>query len=229
MTQNIKTINLGGVNCFLVKAGEGFILIDSGVSNKRAVLDKELENAGCQPGALELILLTHGDIDHTDNCAYLRAKYGAKIAMHREDAGMVETGDMSWNRNARPDKISLLGVFILLIGKLTPFFGTPGKFEKFTPDICVEDGQDLSGYGLEAKVICLPGHSKGSIGILTADGDLFCGDLWMNMIKPNEHFMIDNLADYQASVNKLKNLRINTVYPGHGKAFPVEKVLDKAG
>jgi len=41
----------------------------------------------------------------------------------------------------------------------------------------LEEGQPLSDVGLDASVLHLPGHSKGSIGILTASGDLFCGDL----------------------------------------------------
>jgi glyoxylase-like metal-dependent hydrolase (beta-lactamase superfamily II) len=32
MTQEIVTINLGGVNCYLVKTGDGCILIDTGFS-----------------------------------------------------------------------------------------------------------------------------------------------------------------------------------------------------
>jgi len=72
----------------------GFILIDTGCSNKRVELEKRLESAGCKPGDLKLIVLTHGDFDHTGNAAYLRKKFGAKIAMHHEDSGMVERGDM---------------------------------------------------------------------------------------------------------------------------------------
>jgi len=41
MTQEIKTINLGGVNCYLVKVGGGYILIDTGFSSKRAYLENE--------------------------------------------------------------------------------------------------------------------------------------------------------------------------------------------
>ncbi len=64
----------------------------------RDALEKELENAGCKPGNLQLIVLTHGDTDHAGNCAYLREKYGAQIAMHSDDSGMVERGYPSWNR-----------------------------------------------------------------------------------------------------------------------------------
>jgi len=80
MPQEIKTINLGGVNCFLVKTGDGHVLIDTGLPTKRTDIEKELESAGCKPGNLKLIVLTHGDFDHTGNVAYLRKKFGTKIA-----------------------------------------------------------------------------------------------------------------------------------------------------
>ena len=43
MTLEIKTINLGGVNCYLVKAGDGYILIDTGFASKRAYLFRDIQ------------------------------------------------------------------------------------------------------------------------------------------------------------------------------------------
>ncbi len=105
MLQGIKTIRLllpfkmGAVNCYLIETSSGYILIDTGSSNARADLEKELESAGCRPGNIELIAITHGDFDHTGNTAYLGKKFGSKIAMHLDDSGMVERGDMFWNRS----------------------------------------------------------------------------------------------------------------------------------
>jgi len=208
-----------GVNCFLIKTGSGFFLIDTGVANKRLALEKELERQGCRPGELKLVILTHGDSDHADNAAYLREKYGAKIAIHPEDAGMVEHGDMSWKRKPKPDKVAFFFRLITLV------FSGPVKFDTFKPDILLEDGQDLSPYGLEAHVLHLPGHSKGSIGVLTASGDLFAGDLLSNFFKPGYHF-IDDLVDWNNSMEKLKEMEIKTVYPGHGKAFSMKRLLN---
>nr|MDO8075676.1 MBL fold metallo-hydrolase [Candidatus Freyarchaeota archaeon] len=73
---------LGTVNCYLIKTDTSYILIDTGCSNKRTELEKELESAGCKPGNLKLVVLTHGDFDHTGNAAYLREKFGTRIAMH---------------------------------------------------------------------------------------------------------------------------------------------------
>ncbi len=92
------------VNCYLVKIHEHFILIDTGVTKKRAVIETELKNLGCQLGQLKLIILTHGDFDHAGNAQYLRNKFKTQIAMHQNDSGMVEHGDMLWNR----DKQNLL-------------------------------------------------------------------------------------------------------------------------
>ena len=216
MTLKIKTITThfifnNYVNCYLVRTGVGYILIDTGMPNKRGIIEKELESAGCRPGNLKLIVLTHGDFDHTSNAAYLREKFGTKVAMHYGDSGMVERGDMFWNRK-NPN---------ILIKIIFDLFFRLSKSDRFKPDFYIEDGYDFTKYGFDAKVLHLPGHSKGSIEILTADGKLFCGDLLANISKPTRFLIIDDSKEANASIEKLKHLKINTVYPGHGKSFPM--------
>lgn len=214
MPQEIKTIKLnmgfklGNANCYLVKTDIGYILIDTGPSNKRFELEVELEKAGCEPGNLKLIIITHGDFDHTGNAAYLREKFDTKIAMHHDDLGMAEHGDMFWNRKGN-----------FLIKKIVPIFFRFRKSERFKPDLYIEDGDDFSEYGFDAKVIHIPGHSKGSIGILTDDGALFCGDLLINTKEPVLNSIMDDKEAANSSVEKLKELSINNVYPGHGEPF----------
>ncbi|MCL5961383.1 MAG: MBL fold metallo-hydrolase [Chloroflexi bacterium] len=220
MTSEIKVICYGGVNCFLIKADNGYVLIDSGVPSKRADLEKEIEKAGCEPGNLKLIVLTHGDYDHAGNCAYLREKYGTRVAMHNGDFGMVDSGDWNWNRKAKPDKA-------FIIFRIVSFFVRPSNFDTFRPDLIIEEDYDLSAYGFDAKVLHIPGHSKGSIGILTSGGDLFCGDLLYNIFGKPGIRSIDDLADFEASIEKLKMLDINTVFPGHGKPFPMEVFMKR--
>jgi glyoxylase-like metal-dependent hydrolase (beta-lactamase superfamily II) len=219
MAQAITIIALGGVNCYLLAAGEGFILIDTGLATKRDALVHALERAACRPGDLRLVVLTHGDVDHAGNARYLREEYGVAIAMHAADAGMVERGDMSWNRKAKPDRTTMTGRFIRLAGRLMELSRRSAPFETFAPDMLVDDGYDLAGYGLDARVVHLPGHSKGSIGVLTGAGDLFCGDLLYNWRRPSVP-IIDDLADHTASLEKLRGRPVGTVHPGHGKPFP---------
>lgn len=221
MPQKIKIISfslpyrLGPVNCYLIKTDTGYILVDTGCSNRRADLEKELESAGCKPGNLKLIVLTHGDFDHTGNAAYLRKKFGTRIAMHYDDSGMAERGNMFWNRKKGN----------VLIRMIAPILFGFGKSKRFKPDLYIENGDDLSEYGFDAKVLHIPGHSKGSIGILTAGDDLFCGDLLENRDKPGLNSIMDDSAAANTSVQKLKSLEINAVYPGHGKPFPMDMFI----
>lgn len=220
MQPRVRTINLplryrlGSVNCYLIDAGTGFVLIDTGGSSKRVSLERELDSAGCLPGDLKLIVLTHGDFDHTGNAAYLRKTFGAKVAMHCDDAGMVERGDMFWNRRKGN----------LVLGMMARVLFGFGRSKRFKPDLVIEDGYDLSEHGFDARVLHVPGHSKGSIGVLTAGGNLFCGDLLENTEQPSLSTIIDDATAAKASVEKLRDLTIATVYPGHGRSFPITEL-----
>jgi hydroxyacylglutathione hydrolase len=204
----LKSI-LASVNCYLLKLDSGYILIDTGWTKSRATLEERLSLEGCKPGNLHLIIVTHGDFDHIGNCLYIKNKFSSKIAMHNDDVGMAERGDMFWNRKKSN---FIMRALSNLIFKLN-------SSDRFSPDVCLNEGDDLSEYGLNARVLNLPGHSAGSIGILTNDGNLFCGDLFQNTSKPALSSIMDDLSYAEKSVKKLFNLNIEKVYPGHGKTF----------
>jgi hydroxyacylglutathione hydrolase len=186
-------LRMGTVNCYLLRTVAGFVLIDTGGSNARKMLLAELERSGCSPGALNLVVLTHGDFDHIGSAAHLRTATGAAIAMGRDDAAMAERGDMFANRK-RPS-----AVIRILVPIITGFSAA----QRFTPDILLD----------------VPGHSAGSIGVLTAAGDLFCGDLLENTKAPALNSLMDDPAAAQASIAKLATRKVTTVYPGHGRPF----------
>ena len=200
---------LGSVNYYIVETGGGFFLIDTGASNRRNEVERALGDAGCKAGDLKLIILTHGDFDHTGNAAYLRGKFGARIAMHRDDAGMLERGDIFWNRKSGN----------LLIRAVASSLFRFSRSERCSPDLHLDEGDSLSAYGLDATALHVPGHSKGSIAILTADGSLFSGDLLLYKDRPVLNSIIDDRAAAQASFERLRSLKPNTVYPGHGESF----------
>jgi hydroxyacylglutathione hydrolase len=217
MTAQISTIRLplplklSHVNSFLVHTDHGCFLVDTGMTNARQQLEVALNHLCCQPGDLKLILLTHGDFDHTGNARYLRDKFHAPIAMHKDDAGMLENGDMFWNRKIKNG----------LLKKLVPLFARLGEKEQCTPDILLDDEASLVEYGLDAIAVNTPGHSTGSLCYLTSDGDLFCGDLFNNSRgQPSLNSMMYDKPAGEASFTRLKALQIKMVYPGHGAPFP---------
>ena len=216
--RRVHAIGVAGVNCYLLAAGDGFVLIDTGKPENRDQIAARIATAGCPPAALQLIVLTHGDYDHAGNAAFLRDLHGSRIAMQRDDAPRVEQGDWSLGMKPKPDR------FPLLYRTMARFI-KPGAFDTFTPDLCVEDGQDLAAFGLAATVLRLPGHTRGSIGVLTSTGELFCGDLLDSMMgRPSLQFFIDDLPAARTSLARLRGLQVSTVYPGHGKPFGLEQV-----
>ena len=159
-------------------------------------------------------MLTHGDFDHIGNAAYLGQAYHAKIAMHRDDVKMAEKGDMFSNRN-RPN---------ILVQKIAPLMFGFGKNERFKPDILINEAYDLSLHHLDAKIISIPGHSKGSIGILMRNGDFYCGDLLENLDHPKLNSIMDDPTLAKFSAEMLKSHGIKTIFPGHGEPFELDSL-----
>jgi len=216
MTESIRTLTFRWVNAYLVKTDDGFVLIDTGMPGNRVTLERELSAAGCGPGDLRLIVITHGDPDHSGNAAYLRAKYGAKIAMHKAEAAAVEQGNMFLSRGPLPPVRRMLKPLISLF-RLR-------KRDRFTPDLYLEDGDRLDECGLAGTILHVPGHSAGSIAVLTDEGAFFSGDFLENRTRPSTATIVDDAEALKVSFERVKTLDIKNAYPGHGKAFTVDEI-----
>lgn len=211
--QKIYPIELGFVNCFLVQGEGGFVLIDTGMSFHRKKVQQALEKAGCQPGDLKLVILTHPDADHIGGASYFQKQYGAKVAIHPLDA----PGAISGNAADARKSVAASGRLVMKIMGL--FVVT-----KCQPDVLLEEGSDLSGYGVDLQVLHLPGHSQGSIGLLTPEGELFCGDLMTNDKEPGPSGIVDEANVMMASIERVKTLPVKVIYPGHGKPFSLDEL-----
>jgi len=216
MAQEIRSLAFRWVNAYLVRTGAGFVLIDTGFTRNRAQLENVLSEAGCRPGDLKLIVVTHGDPDHAASAAYLREKHGAKIAMHKAEAAAVEWGDMFLSRGPLSPRARM-------IRPLTALFRLR-KSDWFTPDLYLEDGGSLREYGFDAVVLHVPGHSAGSIAVLTVDGDLFSGDFLENRTCPSVATLVDDREALVVSLERVRKLNIRNVYPGHGAAFTMAEM-----
>jgi glyoxylase-like metal-dependent hydrolase (beta-lactamase superfamily II) len=102
---------------------------------------------------------------------------------------------------------------------IAPVWAGYKKADRFEVDIQLADGDRLDEYGIDAQVIEIPGHSSGSIGILTPAGELLCGDLFENREQPGFSSIMDDPPTAELSAEKLDGYTIMTVYPGHGEPF----------
>ncbi len=213
----VTPIRLSIANCYLLKTGTGYILIDTGFSWHRRALRNALRAAGCGAGDLKLIVITHGDLDHTGNCVWLQKRYRAPVGMHPAEAAAAERGNMFLSRKNGP------GLFVRALVSFMGLF----VFRRFKPQVLLKEGDALSEYGLDARILHLPGHSMGSIGVLTAEGQFFCGDLLATKDgRPIRGALVDDAGEMDASIQRLKNLHIKMVYPGHGRPFTMEELTE---
>lgn len=200
MKQEIITIDLGGVNSYLLKSDNGFILVDTGghlvmdkeFSNRLDLLKQKLENNGCTSENIKLILLTHGDIDHVCNAAYLRDKYQTKIALHKNDWYLVEQLNIQDFMHSFHYRSLILKIVFILMGNTIRKVGkkTVESFNAFTPDIVIDEKFKLSDLGFDGKIIHVPGHTSDSVAILTKNGELIAGDMFSNIKKPKLCLML---------------------------------------
>jgi hydroxyacylglutathione hydrolase len=184
-----------------------------------------LNNAGCTPDNLKLVVLTHGDNDHVANASFIKEKYNAEIAIHSEDLELVENPSLEKvMENFHFKALIYKVIFPLLKKKIYRITEkTLDDYERIKPDILLSAGDSLLKYGFDAKIIHLPGHTHGSIGILTGNGDLVAGDILTNNKKPDASPNAIDFAALKKSILRLQSMDIKTVYPGHGKPFEMKQ------
>lgn len=200
----IHRIASGNVNCYIVADNDNAILIDTGRKKYR---EKILEK--CKEFHVSLIVLTHGHMDHCQNAAYLANALHIPIAMNKKDMDLILD-----NRKQYLLAKTLLGKIVLSVS-LSSF--EKDSLEVFEPILYLKNGDDLSEYGIAAKVVELPGHTKGSIGIEIED-NLFVGDALMNMFYPTVSMLYVDEQEMLSSAKYISGLGEKTIYFGHGKS-----------
>ncbi|MGL5434478.1 MAG: MBL fold metallo-hydrolase [Lachnospiraceae bacterium] len=185
--QQIIRLGLDGVNAYLIQSSGGFVLVDTGghivtdkVPNNRGdMLLAKLDSAGCSRDNLNLIILTHGDNDHAANAQLIRQNYQASIAMHPDDLALVSNPTLDiymQSYSYRPLIYKMM--FCCLRGAIKKVTKKMvDDFTSFDPDYLLSDEERLDNYGVKGKVVHLPGHTMGSIGVLLDDGELIAGML----------------------------------------------------
>ena len=200
----IQRLKFSYANCYLLSGEGGSILIDTcnfrdGPGIYERVKDKNVR----------LILLTHCHFDHVSSAKYLAKRLNVPIAMSEADEYLIGNGTASILHGD-----TLFGKFMSHYSQRVLKMAT---YSVFSPEILLEDGQELSEFGVAARVIALPGHTKGSVGVLTDDGNIIVGDAMFNMVRPTGSRLFEDWETMNRSVDKIRNSGAATIYVGHGR------------
>jgi len=99
-------------------------------------------------------------------------------------------------------------------------------------DVLVEDELDLEQYGVRARVISTPGHTRGSLSVIVESGEAVVGDLvlprYMAFGPPAIAFWAASREDSLASVRKVLALKPSVIHASHGGPFRPEALARMA-
>lgn len=209
-------VRMGMVSAFLVRQ-DGVILVDTGPPGHEAVILEAMEKARIAPGDIRLILLTHGHEDHAGSAAGLRQRIGSPVAIHEKDAGKIREG--------RQDCLKATGIAGILFGLLIGT-GREKRFPSCEPDIVFSDLLDLGPYGIQGRVIPMPGHTPGSSSLILENGDALVGDIMVPAIpsgKPALPFWAENREEAERSIGKVLSFHPRRIFPAHGGLIRLEQ------
>jgi glyoxylase-like metal-dependent hydrolase (beta-lactamase superfamily II) len=146
---------------------------------------------------------------------------GAQVAIHHTEGEMIRTGISS-----NPTPVTAWGkVGWRMLKPMMKALQYPG----ITPDLKIGDeGLELKEFGIPGRILHTPGHTDGSLSILLDNGDAFVGCMTHNgppfRLRPNHPIFADNLDQLWGSWELLLGRGVKTIYPGHGKPFPVSEI-----
>ncbi len=202
----VHCISMGMAQAYLIETEDGLLLVDAGSRGFENKVLRLMHSLGRND--LRLIFISHAHLDHYGSAAALRRLTGATIAVHGLDAKAMSVGETPLGlARGRGRLVKPLLLFFLRFRKLEP---TP-------PDHLLGDGERLAGFGLDTRVVHLPGHTPGSACLLVEKQLAFVGDLVSTNGHPHvQRYYAQDWSLISSSLVRLQALQPEWIYPGHG-------------
>ncbi|MDO8670895.1 MAG: MBL fold metallo-hydrolase [Dehalococcoidia bacterium] len=214
---------LGCTLVYLIAGPEGHTLIDTGWDwpNAYESLVDQMDQLGLDVKDVRQIVLTHMHPDHVGLANQIRQVSGAKVIAHQDDTPTVRNREMRahppFATHGIPRQVSDNSRF------------TPDRHPRHNwPELdeLLGGGEVIRAGNLDLEVIWTPGHAAGHICLYDRTNKvLFSGDHVLPVITSHISLLWDSrpnrdpLGDYLTSLDKLKPLDVETVYPAHEYTF----------
>jgi glyoxylase-like metal-dependent hydrolase (beta-lactamase superfamily II) len=187
------------------------VLIDTGYISGFDETEELITQLGVKLPDVSLIISTHTHCDHIGGNNRIQEKSGCDIALHKIGKYFIDSRD-DWSTWWR-------------------YYRQEAEFFKCTRSL--EDGEIISLGPHEFQVLYTPGHASDGIvlynqqeKILISADTLWQTDMAVMTLRVEGS---RTLFHMQESLQKIEDLDVQTVYPGHGKPFhDVPKAIDRS-
>lgn len=223
----LPTDALRAVNVYAVEDGHELVLIDAGwaLQEARHRLEEALASIGHDLRSIRCFLVTHVHRDHYTLGVVLRRLFGARVALgEHERANLVAIREdvdshAPLRELARLVRYGGAELADRLLANQDWDGIDPSMWED--PDEWLSSGATVTLESRTLEVIHTPGHTRGHVVFLDADGGvLFSGDHVLPHITPSIGFERARpprpLRDYLASLRLMNTLPDVRLLPAHG-------------
>jgi glyoxylase-like metal-dependent hydrolase (beta-lactamase superfamily II) len=219
---------LRAINVYVVEgAGGTLILVDSGWHGPAtaSALERQLRQLGKSTEEIGEVLVTHLHGDHVGQAADLRRRTGAEVAL-----GADESRGLELIRAGTPARLADRDGHLLRAGagdvvdELRASTDDEEDLAWETPDRWLREGDHVTTGERTLRTLATPGHTRGHLCFVDeARQVLFAGDHVLPHITPSIGFegepSATSLADFLASLARVRELEVGLVLPAHGPPF----------
>ncbi|CAE7415764.1 lactb2 [Symbiodinium sp. CCMP2592] len=203
---NPAPYSLQGTNCYLIGTGSERLLLDTGEGKTEfhENLQALLKSLGCQ---ISGILLTHSHVDHLGGLPQVLQSFPTAPVWRCHPAaglpfGRLGTAEDAVNPAAVLDSCGASGTRFL------------------------RDGDVVATAGATLRAVHTPGHASDHLCFwLQEERALFTGDVILGV----GTVIIDSFEEYTASLQRLKELAPDRIYPGHGPMLEGAAARERPG
>ena len=199
ITDEVYALDSTSGSYAFVIMGKEVILIDTSMPGKGKAMLEELNTLNIRPEDIKHILITHHDVDHIGNAAFLQKVSPADLWASKEDIPYI------YAKKQRDGIKKYLG-FLFKVE-------IPHDVKPFPNDLKMGD----------IEIIPTPGHTPGHVCFLYHD-ILFAGDLVRSSngaLKPSPGLMTWDSPLVTQSIRQMGQVSFRWVCPAHG--VPIER------
>ena len=209
--------DFGFTKIFLLRTEKGYIQFDTGYKSDFKKYLKLLDEHNIDPKEIKLIVVNHAHFDHVGALKEVKELTGAQVLVHTKEAKYIRQGVSA---AVKPLNLRNKILFKFLPKSIT-------FYDPVEPDILIKDDFPLQEYGINAKVIHTPGHTAGTISIITAKGNAIVGCSVHGFplrLRPGLPTVAKDIDQVVSSWKRILDEGAVNLLSSHGKPLSIEKM-----